>query len=230
MMYKILLIEDDVRLSAEIKEGLERYQFCVVEITNYLEIEREFLKIQPDLVLLDITLPYFDGYYVCRSIRKVSNVPILMVSARNEEMDQIRAIELGADDYLNKPFTMDMLITKVKAAIRRIYGEYATSGQNIVKLGDMTLDVDRMEFHYLQATESLNKNELKLLKRFLQQPNTYIAREELIEEVWDDFTFVEDNTLTVNIARIRRIFQDLQVNCSIKNKRGVGYMLEFPKR
>lgn len=230
MMYKILLIEDDVRLSAEIKEGLERYQFCVVEITNYLEIEREFLKIQPDLVLLDITLPYFDGYYVCRSIRKVSNVPILMISARNEEMDQIRAIELGADDYLNKPFTMDMLITKVKAAIRRIYGEYATSGQNIVKLGDMTLDVDRMEFHYLQATESLNKNELKLLKRFLQQPNTYIAREELIEEVWDDFTFVEDNTLTVNIARIRRIFQDLQVNGSIKNKRGVGYMLEFPKR
>lgn len=225
-MYKIMLIEDDFQLSMSIKEGLERYDYKVVEPKSFLKLEDEFKWIQPDVVLLDINLPYFDGYYLCRMIRQQSNVPILMISARKEDIEQIRAIELGADDYLTKPFTIDILLTKMKATIRRIYGEYAEKEQHHICVGDLFLNVNTMEITYQNKTLSLNKNEFKLLKKLMSHVNSVVSREELIEEVWDDMTFIEDNTLTVNIAKIKRILEDLNLYDSLKNKRGIGYILD----
>lgn len=229
VMYKLMLIEDDVQLSMLIQEHLERYGYQVYQPESFLNIEEAFMKIQPDLVLLDINLPYFDGYYVCRAFRKKSNVPILIISARNEELDQIRAIEIGADDYIAKPFTFDILLSKVKAAIRRVYGEYATKDQIHTKIGELSIDANMLTLTFRERKIDLTKNEFKLLKKLVENNDTFVSREELIEEVWDSLTFVEDNTLTVNITRIKNILVQLGFADAIKSKRGVGYMFQYPK-
>jgi DNA-binding response OmpR family regulator len=227
-MYKILLIEDDQQLCELIKENLERYGYEVLIPNQFSEIVQEFSQIQPDLVLLDINLPYYDGYYLCRSFRKQSNVPILMMSARSQEMDQIMAIELGADDYITKPFTFDMLQSKVKATIRRVYGEYAVKETNTTCVGSLCLDASTLSLTFDEKKVELSKNEYKLIKKLMDDHGAFVSREELIEEVWDSVSFVDDNTLTVNITRIRNLLSQLGLDDVIKSKRGVGYKLNVP--
>jgi DNA-binding response OmpR family regulator len=227
-MYKIMLVEDDLQLSGLIQENLERYGYEVVLPQHFAKIEDEFLIIKPDLVLLDINLPYYDGYYLCRSIRQKSNVPILMISARSQEMDQIMAIELGADDFITKPFTFGMLQYKVKATIRRVYGEYAVKEDQAICVGTLCLEEKNMTLEYNGTRAELSKNVFKLIKKLMENANSFVSREELIEEVWDSVSFVDDNTLTVNITRIKQILADMELKDVIKSKRGVGYMLQYP--
>ncbi|CEG28660.1 response regulator transcription factor [Bacillus sp. B-jedd] len=224
-MYKILLIEDDPQLCQLMKESLERYEYKVHLPEHFSKIEETFVRIKPDLVLLDINLPYYDGYYLCRSFRKQSNVPILMISARSHEMDQIMAIELGADDYISKPFTFEMLQSKVKATIRRVYGEYASKDTSILSVGSLSLNANDMTLTYGLKKVELSKTEYKLMKKLMEHHGEFVSREELIEEVWDSITFVDDNTLTVNITRIRHLLSELGSMFSVKSKRGVGYRL-----
>lgn len=227
-MYNILLIEDDPQLADLIKENLERYGYSV-QLPNHLStIVEELIQIEPDLVLLDINLPYYDGYYLCRSFRQKSTVPILMISARSHEMDQIMAIEMGADDYLTKPFTFEMLQSKVKATIRRVYGEYSAKEEKSNCVGPLCLDEKSLSLSYMGTKTELSKNEYKLLKKLMEHPDSFVSREELIEEVWDSLTFVDDNTLTVNMTRIKQILSGLGLKDLIKSKRGVGYMLQDP--
>jgi DNA-binding response OmpR family regulator len=199
-MYKIMLIEDDPQLCELIKVNLERYGYEVFLPQHFAHIEEEFLSIKPDLVLLDINLPYYDGYFLCRSIRQKSTVPILMISARSQEMDQILAIELGADDFITKPFTFDMLHSKLKATIRRVYGDYATTDEKNICVGTLCLVEKTMTLEYKDLKVELSKNVFKLLKKLMENENSFVSREELIEEVWDSVTFVDDNTLTVNMT------------------------------
>jgi DNA-binding response OmpR family regulator len=227
-MYTIMLIEDDHHLAELMKENLERYGYTVQLPNHFSTVIEEMTLIQPDLVLLDINLPYYDGYYLCRSFRQKSNVPILMISARSHEMDQIMAIELGADDYLTKPFTFEMLHSKVKATIRRVYGEYSAKEEKTICAGPLCLDEKTLSLSYRGTKTELSKNEYKLLKKLLEQCDSFVSREELIEEVWDSLTFVDDNTLTVNITRIKQILLGLGLKDLIKSKRGVGYMLQNP--
>jgi DNA-binding response OmpR family regulator len=187
-----------------------------------------FVKAQPDLVLLDINLPYYDGYFLCRSIRQQSTVPIIIISARSTEMDQIMAIELGADDYITKPFTFDLLHTKVKATMRRVYGEYAGKDSGSLAVGSLKINSPTLAAYFGEKREELSKNEYILLKKLMEQHNTYIPRETLIEEVWDSLTFVDDNTLTVNMTRIKQKLSSLGLPKVITSKRGVGYMLSVP--
>lgn len=227
-MYKLMLIEDDYHLSKLICEYLERYDYEVYTPTNFMNIIEEFNEIKPDLVLLDINLPYFDGFYVSRTIRKHSNVPIIIISARNQDVDQILAIELGADDYITKPFTFELLQSKIKATIRRIYGEYSSSITNETRIGKLCIDADTLNLTYKNEIIELSKNEYKLLKKLMEHYGKFVAREELIEEVWDSVSFVDDNTLTVNISRIKQMLNKIGLKDAIKNKRGVGYMLYSP--
>lgn len=227
-MYKIMLIEDDPQLCGLIKENLERYGYNVVLPVNFANIEEEFLNIHPDIVLLDINLPYYDGYYLCRSFRQKSTVPILMISARSHEMDQIMAIELGADDFITKPFTFDMLQLKIKATIRRVYGEYSVKDERSICVGPLCLEEKTMTLEYQGVKTELSKKVYKLMKKLMENENSIVTREELIEEVWDSVTFVDDNTLTVNMTRIKQILSELGMNDLIKSKRGVGYMLQYP--
>lgn len=224
-MYKIMIIEDDKQLSSLMRECLERYRYTVYEQTNFHEIVEDFLQIKPDLVLLDIELPYFDGFHVCRTMRKSSNVPIIITSARSSDMDQIMAIELGADDYIIKPFTHELLLAKVKAALRRSYGEYAPKEQKLV-VRNLTVCDKTFTISYREQEIDATKNEYQLIKTLIENRTRIVTREELFEQLWDEKTFVDDNTLTVNITRIKQKLMQLGLSNVIKTKRGVGYYFD----
>lgn len=228
-MYKIMLIEDDIVLSSMIKEYIEKYGFTVYEQKDFNNIEGQFEEIKPHLVLLDINLPYYDGFYICRSIRKKSRVPIIITSARSGEMDQVMAIELGADDYITKPLKLEVLLAKVKAAFRRVYGEYSSKDNKELLIGELRLDTNNFNMAYKKKAVELSKNEYKIIKKLIENKDRIISREELFEEIWDDLTFVDDNTLTVNITRVKARFMELGINDIIKNKRGIGYIFNYSK-
>jgi len=224
-MYKLFIIEDDQSLSHIIKERLKKYHFNVMEVSNFYNVFDEYVRLQPDLILLDINLPYTDGYELCKKIRAHSNVPILMISARKEEGEQILALELGADDYLVKPFTMDMLLVKVRALLRRAYNEFPNTEQHVIKFNDLLLDLQTMSVHYGDFSHTLTKNEMNLLTVLMKNANTFIKKEDLIEAVWDDSHFIEDNTLSVNITKLRKLLAQINEAFRIETKRGVGYRL-----
>ena len=223
-MYKLMIIEDDIKLSLIVREYLEKYNYAVHEITDFKNIEEQFERINPDLVILDINLPYYDGFYLCRVIRKKSNAPIIIVSARNGEMDQVMGIELGADDYITKPFKLEILLSKVKAALRRSYGEYSIKASNELRINKLTLDESSFKMSYNESSVELSKNEYKLVKKFIENKDKIITREELLEVIWDDSSFVDDNSLTVNVTRIKNKFMEIGIDDVVKTKRGVGYL------
>jgi len=223
-MYKLMIIEDDIKLSLIVREYLEKYNYAVHEITDFKNIEEQFERINPDLVILDINLPYYDGFYLCRVIRKKSNAPIIIVSARNGEMDQVMGIELGADDYITKPFKLEILLSKVKAALRRSYGEYSIKASNELRINKLTLDESSFKMSYNESSVELSKNEYKLVKKFIENKDKIITREELLEVIWDDSSFVDDNSLTVNVTRIKNKFVEIGIQDVVKTKRGVGYL------
>jgi len=224
-MYKLMIIEDDMKLSSIVKEYFEKYDYKVFDIKEFKDIEKQFEEVNPDLILLDINLPYYDGFYLCRVIRKKSNVPIIIVSARNGDMEQVMGIELGADDYITKPFKLEILLSKVKAALRRSYGEYSAKGSNELRINKFNLDESSFKMSYKESSVELSKNEYKLVKKLTENKDKIVTREELLEVLWDDSSFVDDNSLTVNITRIKNKFLELGIEDVVKTKRGVGYFL-----
>ena len=226
-MTRILMIEDDTKLKLLMKEFLERYQYEVLLIHNFKEVEKEIAEAKADLILLDINLPYLDGFYLCRFIRKKTSVPVIIVSARNSDMEQIMGLELGADDFIIKPFHMELLLTKIKAVLRRSYGEYANQNSGLTGIGGFTINPNNFRISYEDREQELSKNEFKLIKKLLEKNNSIVTREELLMELWDDQTFVEDNTLTVNITRLKGKLEELGIRQAIKTIRGTGYLLEW---
>lgn len=224
-MDKICIIEDDLKLCELVKVYLENEGYCVYIVEDFINIKEEIIREKPDLVLLDINLPYYDGYFVCRDIRSKSNIPIIIISARNGEKDQVLAINLGADDYVIKPFKPQILCSKIKAVLRRTYGEYVMTDK-YSKEKELYLDEKDFSIHFKERKVELTKNEYKLINKFLLNPGIVIKRRELFEELWDEDTFVDENTLTVNITRIKNIFKELGINNMIKTKRGIGYLFD----
>jgi DNA-binding response OmpR family regulator len=224
-MNKLCIIEDDFKLCELVKEYFEDKGYDVHIVKDFINILDEINREKPNLVLLDINLPYFDGYYVCRDIRTKSNIPIIIISARSGEKDQILAIDLGADDYVTKPFKLEILHSKIKAVLRRTYGEYASSNKDIERLA-LYLEEKNFTIHFKDKSVELSKNEFKLINKFLLNPGKVVKRGELFQELWNDDTFVDENTLTVNITRIKNIFKELGIKDIIKTKRGVGYIFD----
>lgn len=224
-MEKICIIEDDFKLCELVKGYLEDKGYEVYIVEDFINIDDEISRETPKLILLDINLPYFDGYYVCRDIRSKSNIPIIIISARSGEKDQILAIDLGADDYVTKPFKLEILHSKIKAVLRRTYGEYASNNKYIE---EKVLYLDEQDFtiHFKDREIELTKNEFKIIKKFLQNPGKIIKRGEFFQELWDEDTFIDENTLTVNITRIKNIFKSLGIKDIIRTKRGVGYTFD----
>lgn len=229
-MKKIVIIEDDLALGTQVKEVLENYAYQVVMIEDFRRIESIVEVEAPDLILLDINLPYYDGNYYCRRIRKLTKSPIIITSARNGELDQVLSMELGADEYITKPFSIQVLLAKINAVIRRVYGEYAVEEKEtkLVQKG-LTLDENSFKLTYHNQTRELSKNEFRLMKVFLQKPDTVIAREELLDALWDTVSFVDDNTLTVNVTRMKSCLESLGLQEVIKTKRGAGYLFDSSK-
>ncbi|AFS77365.1 response regulator [Gottschalkia acidurici 9a] len=225
-MYKILVVEDDEKLIDLIKERLKRYGYEVVTVKDYSNIRGEFISEKPHLVLLDINLPNFDGFFWCREIRSISKVPIIFISARFSDMDQVMAIENGGDDYIIKPFSFDLLLAKIKGVIRRSYGEYAESeSKDIYECKGVYLYIKQNIVEYNEKKIELSKKEFALLYILIANLNEIVPRESILAELWDDVEFVDDNTLSVNIARLRKRLEEIGIYDSIQTKRGQGYIM-----
>lgn len=234
-MYRIFIVEDDDKISAILKKNMEKYGFEASCVSQFREIMPELEAFEPHLVLLDINLPYFDGYYWCRQIRKSSSLPIIFISARAGEMDQVMAIENGGDDYVTKPIHLDLLMAKVKSILRRVYGEYATAAglesaaenalHTELKVQGLRLLLSRSELVWDNHKTHLTKNEQLLAECLMQQPGQIVSRERLLEALWDDVQFVDDNTLTVNVTRLRKKLEELGLPKAIETVRGQGYKL-----
>lgn len=223
-MYNILLIEDDHKI-AEILEGhLTRYGYASYRIKDFRNIKEEFSHTNPHLILLDINLPYFDGFYWCRQIRMISKVPIIFVSARTGDMDQVMAIENGGDDYITKPFHLDVVMAKIKSALRRAYGEYAAQQElEYYEVNGLYLFPSQHIIQWKDKKVELTKNEYNLIECLVKKANQNVTREELLEALWDEVAFVDDNTLTVNVKRVRKKLEDIGIMNAIVTKRGYGY-------
>jgi two-component system, OmpR family, response regulator len=230
-MYRIFIVEDDSKISVLLKRNMEKYGFEASCVTQFREIITEFEAYDPHLVMLDINLPYFDGYYWCRQIRTRSNLPIIFISARASEMDQVMAIENGGDDYITKPIHLDLLIAKVKSILRRVYGDYAASNGSVLlpdsefNAHGLRLNLSRNELIWQDQKTQITKNEQLLAECFMQQYGRTVSRDQLLGKLWDNAQFVDDNTLTVNVTRLRKKLEELGLPNAITTVRGMGYKL-----
>lgn len=226
MSHKIYIVEDDISISTLLKDYIEKYGFEVVVEENFDDIMVTFEKIKPDLVLLDVNLPKFDGFYWCRCIRQQSNLPIIFISAREGNVDQIRALESGADDYITKPFYYDVVMAKIKSHIRRVYGEYSPKiEERIVELDGLKFYPERLELELGGKVLIITKKEGILIECLIRKYPKVVSRDYLLEKIWDDIEFVEENTLNVNVSRIRKRFEELGIDNAVQTVRGLGYKL-----
>lgn len=225
-MYKIMIIEDDKKLQELIRSHLQKYGYETCTVQDFSNIKKEFINYNPNLVLMDINLPYYDGFYWCREIRTVSKVPIIFISARDSDMDQVMAIENGGDDYITKPFSYDLLIVKIKGVIRRVYGEYSeNSHTEIFEVDGLYMHINKNIVEYNGKKIELSSKEFLLLYSLLKNVNKIVSREELLEILWNDIDFVDDNTLSVNMTRLRKRLEDIGIINAIETKRGQGYRM-----
>ncbi|TQS74196.1 response regulator transcription factor [Ornithinibacillus gellani] len=223
-MFRILLIEDDRSLFSEISERLSQWSYDVYGITDFNLVMEEFTEMKPDLVIIDIQLPKFDGFHWCRLIRSHSNVPILFLSSREHPTDMVMSMQLGADDFIQKPFHFDVLIAKIQAVLRRAYN-YNTDQQLEVRTWcGATVNYVKNTVQNNHGEIELTKNEMFILRQLIEQKNKIISREALIKSLWEDERFVSDNTLTVNVNRLRKKLAALQLGQFIETKVGQGYI------
>lgn len=223
-MAKIFIVEDDPKLAIHLDKIIRKYEHDTFLVETFDNILEPFQQFSPDLVMLDINLPSFDGFYWCRQIRKISTCPIIFISARTGEMDQVMALEHGGDDYITKPFHPEVILAKINSLLRRAYGEYAvTNRERIIDKNGLRLYPERLELHFQQEKVSLTKKEADILEVLMTRHPLVAGREVLLEKLWDDDTFVDENTLNVNMTRTRNKLKELGIKNAIETVRGVGY-------
>ncbi|KAF1303091.1 response regulator transcription factor [Enterococcus saccharolyticus] len=223
-MAKIMVVEDEVVIRQLIMEELEKWQFETFGTSDFHQVLLDFETQEPQLILLDINLPVFDGYYWCQKIREISKVPIIFISSRNTNMDMIMAMNMGADDFITKPFELDVLVAKINALLRRSYN-YVENNSETISHNDLVLNVDNGSVDVKGETIDLSKNEYRLLYILMKNHGKILSREKLLRALWDDERFVDDNTLTVNINRLRRKIEQAGVKGYIETKVGQGYLV-----
>lgn len=222
-MFKIMLIEDDASLFNEIKSRLSQWAYEIHGANDFSNIMQDFTAVKPDLVIIDIQLPKFDGFHWCRMIRAHSNVPIIFLSSRDHPTDMVMSMQLGADDFVQKPFHFDVLIAKIQATLRRAY-DYNTDAVSLKTWCGATVDYEKNTVINERGSIELTKNEIFILKQMLEQKNKIITREELIRNLWNDERFISDNTLTVNVNRLRKKLEAIDLGRMIETKVGQGYI------
>lgn len=220
---KILIVEDDFAIYDSLKERLEQWSFHVTGPEHFHDVMGGFLKEQPHLVILDIQLPMYDGFHWCREIRAVSKVPILFLSSRDHPMDMVMAMNLGADDYIQKPFNTDVLLAKIQAILRRTYS-YGEETADFIEWNGAIIDMKRCVIRMEGEEVELTKNEFFILAVLVKAKDEVISRHDLIRKLWDDQRFVNDNTLTVNVTRLRQKLAAFRLEDAIVTKKGLGYM------
>ncbi|EOP91559.1 two-component system response regulator yxdJ [Bacillus cereus HuB4-4] len=225
-MNTIMIVEDDKKIAELLRMHVEKYGYKAVVIEDFNNVLYKFEMVKPDLVLLDINLPNFDGYYWCREIRAISTCPIIFLSARSGEMDQVMALENGGDDYITKPFYYEVVMSKIRSHLRRTYGEYAPKiKERVIEKCGLYLFPERMEMRLENQTIELTKKEATLFEMLLTKFPLVVKREAILEQLWDESAYVDENTLSVNISRARKKLKDLGIEKALETVRGAGYRL-----
>ena len=222
-MHKILLVEDDEVIRQQVKKMLEQWGYEVVLGEDFMEVLSLFVKEEPHLVLMDIGLPLFNGYHWCQEIRKVSKVPIMFLSSRDQAMDIVMAINMGGDDFVTKPFDQNVLLAKIQGLLRRSY-EFGKD-QSLLEYMGVILNLKAMDLVYQGEVVSLTKNEFQILQVLFERSGNIVSREDLMKELWNSDFFIDDNTLSVNVARLRKKLEAVGLKDFIETKKGVGYGL-----
>ncbi|MBB2508597.1 MULTISPECIES: response regulator transcription factor [Staphylococcus] len=220
---EILLVEDDMTLFKELSEELEQWDFNVNGIDDFNLVIEKFQEVDPAIVIMDVKLPKYDGFYWTRKIREISNTPILFLSSRDNPMDQVMSMELGADDYVQKPFNTNILIAKLQAIYRRVY-QFSIDEKRVITWQEATLDLTKDSINRDDQVIYLSKTEMIILEMLVKKQDTIVTRDTLITALWDDEAFVSDNTLTVNVNRLRKKLADINMKDAIETKIGKGYM------
>lgn len=222
-MPKILIIEDDEKLREELKIFLNKNGYKATTLTTFDNTIQDILQTNPDLILLDINLPNTDGEYICKEIRKQSNMPIIIVTSRDSELDELLSINIGADHYITKPFNIQILLAKIGSLLRR------TNMQEVndkIDAKDFILNTSNNTIEKDGKIIELTKNEYKILKYLVQNRGKIVSREDIMECLWESESFIDDNTLTVNITRLRNKLEELELKELLETKRGQGYILK----
>lgn len=222
-MYKILIVEDDIVISEQISKYLEQWGYKVEVITNFRVVLDTFIKFDPQLVLMDIGLPFFNGYHWCSEIRKYSKVPIVFLSSASEDMNVVMAMNMGGDDFISKPFNLEVLLAKVQAILRRTYSFQGPT--SIFDYRGSILNIGDMSITFNDTRLVLTKNEVKMLQVLYENQGKVVTREQLMKKLWDSEYFIDDNTLSVNMNRLRKKLQEIGICDFILTRKGVGYIL-----
>lgn len=223
MKEKIFIIEDEEKIRRELGTFLNKYGYDVLTSDNFENIVEETLKAAPNVVLLDINLPYYDGYYICREIRKNSNVPIIVVTSRDSDMDELMSMNLGADDFITKPYNTQILLARIASIIRRTYNN--NIDMEIFSHREFKYNLSTSEIEFEGKKQELTKNESKIIYILIKNKEKIVSRDELMKALWQSDEFVDDNTLTVNINRLRKKIDEIGAVGYLQTKRGQGYIL-----
>lgn len=221
---KILIVEDDKIIARQLKVELEKWQYQVALIEDFTKVIEEFKAFEPHLVLMDIGLPAFNGYHWCQQIRQFSKVPIIFISSRADNMDQVMAIQMGADDYLTKPIDLSLSLAKIQALLRRSYDYTVEAPQ--ASYGGLSVDFANASVLYEGTAVELTHTQLQIMESLIEAKGGFVSREAIMDHCWDQANFIDDNTLSVNISRIRKRLEDQDVKMSIQTKKGLGYALK----
>lgn len=223
-MHRIFIVEDDMVIAKAIKSHLENWGCETKCAENLKDVMEEFAAFSPDLVLLDIGLPFFNGYHWCTQIRAVSKVPIIFISSASDNMNIVMAMNMGGDDFIAKPFDLNVLLAKIQAILRRTY-DFAAPAPTLEHRGAVLNTADASLMYQGQRIE-LTKNDYRILQTLLERKGSVVSRETLMEKLWETDSFVDENTLTVNIARLRRKLEAAGLSDYITTKKGLGYLIE----
>ncbi|WP_346877676.1 MULTISPECIES: response regulator transcription factor [unclassified Clostridium] len=223
-MYKILIVEDDLIIAKTVKNHIRSWGFEAECVTDFKDVLAAFVSYSPQLVLLDITLPFFNGYHWCSEIRKVSKVPIIFISSASDSMNIVMAMNMGGDDFIAKPFDLNVLTAKVQALLRRTYD--FTGQTNLLEHKGSILNISDATLNYHDRKIELSKNENKILQILLENKGKAVSRDTIMTRLWETDSYIDDNTLTVNITRLRKKLQEVGLSDFITTKKGIGYMVE----
>jgi len=223
-MYKVLIVEDDEIISKTIMKHAEGWGYEVLCSENFKDVLSDFVRFAPHLVLLDISLPFYNGYHWCIEIRKISKVPIMFISSASDNLNIVMAMNMGADDFISKPFDLTVLISKIHALMRRSYDFAGQS--NLLEHNGVILDKDSFSVTFGGKTVELTKNEGKIMIVLMEHVGKSVSRDVIIKRLWETDSYIEDNTLTVNVTRLRKKLQNLGISDFISSQKGMGYIIK----
>lgn len=223
-MYKVMIVEDDVKIRSMIGGYLKKWNFEAIIVEQFNQVDKLVLLEKPNIMLLDINLPNFDGFYWCEKIRKFSDVPVIFISSRTENMDIIMAMNVGGDDFIQKPFSLEVLVAKIQAVLRRTNGS-TKNDRDILASGELILNLANASLLYREQEVSLTKNEYHILYILMKNKEKIVSRDQIMNALWQDEHFIDDNTLTVNVTRLRKKLESMGLVDIIVTKKRQGYLL-----